>query len=751
MGPTCVVRSGDVLADIAPADYDPGVDVYGQPIEPEFDEVPVLTHGEYTALSEDGQSVVATHYGYAGTIGSEPTVVPPVFVSSDGMEAHFVVIKGETMPAPTPAELTDLLQARWVEFGYDDEALERLCRALDSGKPLARRSHLVAEGRRPQNGADAVLEYTYKPSALVRWNDLHGLQDARDRASLAEALDGLLGTGRTTVMVHAGDVIARRTPAGLGTPGCDIRGEELPAEDGAEQELNSGLNTELDDDGLQLQASCLGLLAVYGEDQLSVVPPVWISADRLTACYLHLDPRPELESPTAAELQQVVEGDIDLSAWEALRPTLATCQEHIIPLAEGQSPQPGADGRFEWAVQLGGRAGRILEDGSIDLRDRQVVTVVDVGDLLGTAFPAKHGTPGQDVFGAELQPDAVAEVDIKPDARIEARERDDGGTDYIAKEQGGVSCIEEKRRHRGRLVRRLRLSLFAVSEIKGDVDYNTGHVDFQGDVVIKGSVKPLFHVNATGSVTIEGDVEPGAQIESGGDVAVGGGILGERTTLQVAGGLQAKFIEQATVCCGGSVEVGGHLFEASVRAGGDVTVAGKGGKDGRTLIGGLVWAGGSIETASLGSPSNPHLRVIVGVDPAAASETERLHNLSRLCAEQQQQILQQLGQRHIDARRLQRLADTAEADKRTHILNQLQHLVDLGLLRRDLRARSESLAQEQRERARRGTLAVAGPVFAGPQVRIGEYTWRIEDDQAKKRLRLVEDEEGRIAIRADDL
>ncbi|MBT4611365.1 MAG: DUF342 domain-containing protein, partial [Gemmatimonadetes bacterium] len=554
-GPVHVVHAGDVMVDIAAAEYEEGCDVYGQPILPEVDELPPLPHGDYTKLTADGQAVVATHYGYGGVIGNEPTVVSPIFVSSDSMEVHFVVIKGEAMPAPTPEELKAVLEVRWVEKGIDDEAIHRLCQELDTGKALQKRSHLVAQGIPPSPGVDGEIKYDTAPSSLVRWKDLDSLRKARDQDELVVAVGEMQGSGRALIAVHAGDELATRKPAIEGLPGSDIRGEELPAEEGENVELDAGLNTEVDAEGVVLKATQFGLVAVYGSEQLSVVPPVWIATDKQSLCFLNLHQGEQPVLPTAAELSESIETDVDLSAWDGIRSQLEAGEltDPIIPIIQGTVPVPGEDGRFEWAIKVGGRAGKILDDGSIDLRDRRLITVAQPGDLLGSSYVAKPGSPGVDVFGAELSPPPACDIEVVCDARIEARPQDEGRIDYHAVEQGGVTFTEESRRKRGIPVRRLRLSLFAVSEISGDVDYSTGHVDFRGDVVIGGSVKPLFRVKATGSVTIGGNVEPGAYIEAGGDVAVGGGIMGDRTVIQAGSGVQAKFIEQARVTCGGDV------------------------------------------------------------------------------------------------------------------------------------------------------------------------------------------------------
>ncbi|MBT3345181.1 MAG: DUF342 domain-containing protein, partial [Gemmatimonadetes bacterium] len=432
-GAVHVVHRGDVLTDIAPASFDPGVDVFGEPVVPEFGALPELPHGENTELSEGGLSVIASCYGYAGILDGEPAVVPPLFVSSDAMEAYFICIDARRMPAPTREEFDQLLELRWIEQGVLDDAVDKLLAALDSERELPRRVQIAA-GTAPRNGSDGTIEQLFPVTDLVRWNELQTVWKAEDLTALTSAIEKLYGAGRAMHAVHNGDIIARRTPAQEGVPGNDVRGEELKAEDGVDVELTGGTNVELNVESLELRATCCGWLAVYGSDQLSVVAPLWLAKGLLSVCLLHLPTAAAPCLPTAAELAELSQGDgrlegLDLSGWDKLRQRLeaAPSAEAVVVLASGEAAQPGVDGRFDWAIEVGGRAGRILEDGSIDLRDRGLITVVKSGDLIGRLHPARPGTPGRDALGAEIAAPPLVEFEVVCDAQVEARQVEEEG------------------------------------------------------------------------------------------------------------------------------------------------------------------------------------------------------------------------------------------------------------------------------------------------------------------------------------
>ena len=469
---------------------------------------------------------------------------------------------------------------------------------------------------------------------------------------------------------------------------------------------------------------------------------VVISEDRLTATISRLD--------ASTTRQQIIEA---LKAHkvrfglqqEALVQALARAEagEEVTDLvvARGTPPQPGREGHFDWVAKVGGRAGTILEDGSIDLRDRRLITVVQAEQVVGRLVPARPGEPGKDVLGQQLKPAAVLDLEVTTDSRLDAGEPDaDGVVEYTANAEGGIYHVDESREVRGALHRRLKIGITASTDIEGDVDYGTGHVEFNGDVNIGGSVKALFEVKASGSVTVGGNVEPGAKVKAGRDILVAGAVVGVETQLEAGGNVMAKFVQKSTVRAGGDVEVGAYIFEASVRARGGITVTGAGEGSGRALVGGLVWAGKGIETPSLGSPSNPRIRVVAGVDPQLVDRSERIRGKLKLLDERQQKLLDAIGVDEFDTRAIKQKIKSASAERRTVLVKAVKKLTEQAEATAQLRRQLAEVAEAQRALAAKARIAVTGTVFAGPQLRIGEQALRLTEDAGAGEYAVVEDE-----------
>ena len=473
---------------------------------------------------------------------------------------------------------------------------------------------------------------------------------------------------------------------------------------------------------------------------------ITVSDDQLSAMLSVVPPGTMTDEIVRALKAENIRHGISKRTIEAVNDRSALGESLVdVVVARGKAPKQGREGVFAWAVDVGGRAGTIQEDGSIDLRDRRLMVVVQEGDLLGRLLPAQEGKPGTSVFGAEITPLPVRPLKVTAGAGVSEKEEGNGVVAYYAEREAGVSHSEKERVTRQGERRELKIELVAVSHIEKDVDYSTGHVDFSGDVVIDGTVKALFRVKATGTVTIAGDVEPNAHVEAGGDILVSGGVHGQ-AELVAGGSVMAKFLQRASVQAGGDIEIGSYLFEASVKTGGNLLVGGKGEGSGRAIVGGLAWAAHGIETPSLGSPSNPRLKIVVGIDPAQVTQAEKARAKLRAIEGRERELLGAIGVKRFDPRLIkEKLKSMADAQERATALKQVKKLTELGAAHKHLRQELEQIAKHQQELASKATLKVKGPLFTGPEIRIGRQVLAISEDTRAVCLRLQE-EDGKTAI-----
>ena len=510
---------------------------------------------------------------------------------------------------------------------------------------------------------------------------------------------------------------------------------------------------------MRATAATFGYVALRWDIEVNVISPIWISPDRTAAYFLNLPQSGAAKFPSVEEMMTLLEGleithGFVAERWAEIVAELEAgkrSQDFLVQVALGSPPVGGRDAEFEWAVQIdNNKPGKIMEDGSIDFRDRNMTTVAQEGDLLGKLIPPKPGKGGMDIYGMELKPPLPLNIEVVTDSRIYAEPEEDGSMAFFCETGGGISSEEELKVVKGRRHMRINIGVYPITNIEGDVDYTTGNIDFNGDVVIGGSVQSQFSVKATGTITIGGYVEAGAYVTAGKDILIARGVVGTATELVAGGDIMSKFIPEATVRASGNVKVGSYIFNASVRAGGEVQVPGMGEGKSRALVGGLIWGAQGVTARSIGSPYNTSTRLVVGVDPDQVNRADQIRANMHTCENKQRALLKKLGVDHLDLDLIkQKLSRVASAKQKQQMLMAVKRIAKIAELERNQQVELEAIAEEQRKLALRTQINVLNELFAGVEIRVGEHTELIREDAEKCSFRLVtEDEEQKIFMDA---
>jgi uncharacterized protein (DUF342 family) len=170
------------------------------------------------------------------------------------------------------------------------------------------------------------------------------------------------------------------------------------------------------------------------------------------------------------------------------------------------------------------------------------------------------------------------------------------------------------------IIKEGKLSVKEVFEVKGDVDYSVGNIDFIGAVIVHGSVREGFEVNAGGDLLVDGVVE-GATLKSEGNMTIKIGVRGTgKATLTARGNINAGYIDQAKVRSGGNIAVAEAILHCDIGARGEVVAMGS--KKGQ-IVGGTIRAGSEIICEVLGSEMGTRTDVVVGELPELVEERKR--------------------------------------------------------------------------------------------------------------------------------
>ncbi|AJE04288.1 FapA family protein [Geobacter pickeringii] len=293
---------------------------------------------------------------------------------------------------------------------------------------------------------------------------------------------------------------------------------------------------------------------------------------------------------------------------------VASGRPQEILAASGCPPEPGTDGELiSLLPEVKERIPRCAgEDGIVDYRNLGELVSVAAGTPLMRRIPPVPGTVGESVFGKEIPPPPVADVQFAQNPSGAEISPDDpnllvaaiAGQPVLAKD-----CV----------------TVEPVLTMKS-VDLSSGNLSFIGSIVVTGDITAGMTVQASGDISVGGVVEA-AKVEAGGNIEVNGGIIGqgevrnargelgeETARVSAKGSVTALFTENAVVTAGSDILVQGFVMQSELSAGNRIAVGEEGSQKGH-IIGGSCQAVNRIQAITLGSHAGVHTMVCVGVDP----------------------------------------------------------------------------------------------------------------------------------------
>ncbi|MDR2522369.1 MAG: FapA family protein [Synergistaceae bacterium] len=356
-------------------------------------------------------------------------------------------------------------------------------------------------------------------------------------------------------------------------------------------------------------------------DEKSAQIIVQLSKDNMTASITLEAPFFTKPWPTQTDVgealakKNVVSG-LDQEALKSLTELKLT--DETVQVAQGLPSKNGENAWIEYLIDPDNKETEVdLAAQKIDYRTRSVFVNVRKGDKVAVKHPATPGENGESVTGNELKalPGKDAAFPV--------------GSGFEISEDGLVlsAAID------GRLLRKdKKLLVLPELEVKSDVDFSVGNINFNGSVKIAGAVREGFQVIASGSIEIKQMVE-GAHVESSNDINITGGVRGMGKGRIIAkGNVFAGFADQAYIRSQGNIEIKNSVFHSDVAAQYKVTVLG--GQKAQ-IAGGKVQAGVEVICQILGSEMGTKTDIVVGIPPEQA---ERRKELQVLIGQHQENI-----------------------------------------------------------------------------------------------------------------
>jgi|TARA_B100000929_G_scaffold160893_1_gene127240 uncharacterized protein (DUF342 family) len=184
-------------------------------------------------------------------------------------------------------------------------------------------------------------------------------------------------------------------------------------------------------------------------------------------------------------------------------------------LAKGRLPIDGQPSKFVPQVEtLKDRLKKpkLREDGTVDMRDFGKLASVEPGVLLIKQIPATPGKEGFTVTG-----------DVLPAKPGESLTLVAGEGTEISK-NNPLELISVIAGVPVEIANGMRVDdIFTIA----DVNVKSGHVDFEGSVIVTHNVEPGMRINAKGDITVMGTVESG-NLSAAGNITIKQGVIGHQ-------------------------------------------------------------------------------------------------------------------------------------------------------------------------------------------------------------------------------
>lgn len=400
-----------------------------------------------------------------------------------------------------------------------------------------------------------------------------------------------------------------------------------------------------------------------------------------------------------------------------------------IVIARGQPVGKSNDAYLRFDIEIGPIAGTILDDGSIDFRERRVMVGVNQGQAIATKIPAIQGAPGVDVYGEETPAKEGKDLQIKllNDATFSQE------TMQVTATKDGVLSV----------VNNNVIKVLSHQTISTDIGYETGNVESKNSITIQGSVQPGFMVTANGDVKILGGVMSGI-VNCESNVVINGGITGKNSDIFARGDVDIHFIEQGVLDCGGICVLRKQSYYSNITAGSNLLCENLG-----KVVGGNLIAGGNISLWDVGGENAKPAVIAAGI---VGKRLNHLNELKQSVIKQQDDIIVWL-QRYKGSSQSKKVRKMEKDLAETKLLVLRVNLIPgAGIYSRvagpsveEITDNADYIADDAID-IQEITININGTVYAGTEIRIGNRKLKLEKTVSSRQFKLHPNGKRIIAV-----
>ncbi len=655
-----------------------------------------------------------------------------LIVSKDGMIAHLI---GKESHSFTPESIVKALEDEGIIQGIIFDSIIQITAILEqegswTGKIVVARGAsptkqekisfpFISRGERDDPEEGWIVDGSKLSFAAL--TELFHRDDLPGEEEVSQVVVRPIKPGETLAVVEA-----RQDQA----PGFDLYGHTIPI---AKPVLVPGEKVIRKNKNGNYEATTFGYLCIK-ENVISVISPVLISQDNMAAYFVNCPHRGAIKepSPSSIKYQLIMKGVAERRIPQGLLETLCTglkqnkISKTLVKIASGVQPVHGQDAKLIFNIDLGKKAGTILEDNSIDLKERNTIHSVSEGDILASKYLATTGTPGITLFNKKLKQKRGADLNLTIQGPVISKKYTDR-VEYYAQVPGIISFANNT------------LTLTDVYRVDGNVDYATGNINVTTGLIVTESIKPGFKVSTAGDTVIGGTVENGAHILVRGNLNVGKGIIGKDTKVIVMGSLQAEFVQDAEIMVKGDVEIGSYSFNGTIQSGGKIVVKTSATQKGGKVVGGVICASKGITMSTFGGPANKNTLAAIQRDVESLSLLKKIQMEIQNCTGTIMKIIKSLQLEAVDMDLIRNLIKKTPAEKRENLIKIVDNLSKLIKVRTELLDKEKSAEKKIELALKKAKIRIESDAFLGNKVRFDDRQITLDRDLGPAVFELQDD------------
>jgi hypothetical protein len=547
-----------------------------------------------------------------------------VNISPDGIRATLTMRKAVGGGSPLVLKaVAEAIKASKVR-GFPAEKVKADILAFFKGPELELVDYVLFEGRAPTRGKEREIQAAVAFLNEQLRTELIDRVISSPRSGLPTEPDDFFPPKETTdvAFVEKDALVASVTQPPPGVAGIDVFGSTLPGLPGNDPDIKPLIGLRMSRHELRADYSGLLLVKKDGASFTAFVLPyrdarvaVEVAEDAMSAS-VTLEKEEGAGTPLNAESVAKALGDawvtrgIDNQAVaDVLSEALEKGKSGPAVVARGELPVAGGANSVRWLIQQPtGKNVTIREGGAADYKNQdKLVSVAEGMPIVEIVRQGAAGRAGFTVTGKVLDPAKGESVTIVHDDTVR-EEPIEGGVKLVAARTGEVAFDGRS------------LKVNALHNVRGDVGLSTGNINFPGEIRVSGSVKPGFAVVGGGDVSI-GEAAEAALVSAGGKAVIGQGVIGAgKGVVRARRGIDAAFVEQATLLAVEDIRVKNGCLQCQVKTNGKLRLLGEKGN----LIGGVCRARMGIEAANIGSERGTRTEISFGQDYLVKDQIESI-------------------------------------------------------------------------------------------------------------------------------